>query len=191
MGSAGRRRAAAEDLQGAGGRDMLVAVVDYDPSWPASFEAERERISPLLGGVELHHIGSTAVPGLAAKPIIDMMALVDSYEEAIARLVADAGYQYPEAFNAHLAKRRFLLYPRPSLRTHHLHLVDDPDELLPYLRFRDRLRTEPSLARDYVALKRALARRFRENREAYTEAKTDFITSAARPAAADDRAACP
>jgi GrpB-like predicted nucleotidyltransferase (UPF0157 family) len=188
MGTAGRP-AAARDLQGAGGHDMLVEIVDYDPSWPLSFEAERARIAPLLGGVELHHIGSTAVPGLAAKPIIDIMILVGSYEEAIATLVTEAGFHYPEAFNALLAKRRFLLYPRPSLRTHHLHLVDDPVELQPYLRFRDRLRTEPPLAHEYVALKRSLARRFSDNREAYTAAKTDFITRAARPPGADDRAA--
>lgn len=187
MGLAGRRRSTGEDLQAAGGRDMLIEVVDYDPAWPSSFEAERARLAPLLGGADLHHIGSTAVPGLAAKPIIDIMALVDSYDEVITRLVSEAGYQYPQAFNARLEKRRFLLYPTPAWRTHHLHLIDDPVELAPYLRFRDRLRSEPDLARDYVELKRALAARFSKNREAYTEAKSDFIASAARPVEQDPR----
>lgn len=71
-----RTVAAATDLKRAGGRDAAVVIVDYDPGWPDSFQTERARIEPLLD-IEVHHIGSTAVPGLAAKPIIDMMALVD------------------------------------------------------------------------------------------------------------------
>src|SRR5271166_2343247 len=176
MAPADRRSAAREDLARTGGRDMLVEVVEYDPSWSASFEAERRRLAPLLAGVEIHHIGSTAVPGMAAKPILDLMALVDSYEEPIARLVVDGGYQYPRAFNAALVKRRFLLYPRSSMRTHHMHLVDDPVELARYLRFRDRLRADPALAGEYVKLKQALAARYRHDRAAYTEAKSEFVS---------------
>lgn len=170
-----RRNAALEDLARAGVRDMRVELVEYDPAWPAAFETERARLAPLLEGAEIHHIGSTAVPGLTAKPIIDMMALVDSYEHPVARLVAEGGYQYPQAFNATLAKRRFLGYPTPSKRTHHLHLVDDPGELARYLRFRDRLRSDPALAAEYATLKRALAERYREDREAYTEGKSEFV----------------
>jgi GrpB-like predicted nucleotidyltransferase (UPF0157 family) len=175
MNAADRRRASLEDLERAGGRDMPVRVVPYDPGWPAAFEVERTRLAPLLEGAEIHHIGSTAVPGLAAKPIIDMIAVVDSFELSIARLVADAGYQYPRAFNATLTKRRFLCYPRADWRTHHMHLIDDPDELTRYLRFRDRLRADPALARQYETLKRELAERHRHDREAYTEAKSDFV----------------
>ena len=75
-----RRTAAAEDLARAGGRDAPIEIVAYDPAWPAAFEAERKRLAPLLSGVEVHHFGSTAVPGLAAKPVIDMIALVDDLE---------------------------------------------------------------------------------------------------------------
>jgi GrpB-like predicted nucleotidyltransferase (UPF0157 family) len=181
MGLADRRSAAAEDLARAGGRDMRVEIVEYDPSWPAAFEAERGRLVPLLAGAEIHHIGSTAVPGLVAKPIIDMMALVESYEGPVARLVAEGGYQYPQAFNATLTTRRFLCYPTPSTRTHHLHLVDDPGELARYLLLRDRLRADPALADEYTALKRALAERYREDREAYTEAKSEFIRRYEQP----------
>ncbi len=70
------REAAARDLAREGGGDAAIEIVDYDPSWPVSYEAERERLEPLLGGGCLHHFGSTAVPGLAAKPVIDMIALV-------------------------------------------------------------------------------------------------------------------
>lgn len=154
---------------------MSVEVVEYDPSWPAAFEAERARLHPLLAGAEIYHIGSTAVPRLAAKPIIDMIAVVDSYEIPIARLVAEAGYRYPRAFNATLSKRRFLCYPNAQTRTHHMHLVENPDELTRYLCFRDRLRADPALACRYETLKRELAEHHRHDREAYTEAKTEFV----------------
>lgn len=176
MTPADSRSAAAEDLARIGLRDMRVEIVDYDSSWPAAFEAERKRLAPLLTGTEIHHIGSTAVPGLAAKPIIDMAALVDDLAAPIAALIERGGYQYAAAFNATLTHRRFLCYPTAAHRTHHLHLVDDPGELERRLGFRDRLRANPVLASEYVELKRALAERYRDDREAYTEAKSEFIT---------------
>jgi GrpB-like predicted nucleotidyltransferase (UPF0157 family) len=175
MGIGQRRRAALADLAEVGWRDMPVEIVAYDASWPASFEDERRRLAPLLEGVEIHHIGSTAVPGLAAKPIIDMIALVDSYESPVAGLIAAGGYEYPRAYNATLTDRRFLCFPTAERRTHHLHLVDDPPVLARYLRFRDRLRAEPLLAREYEAFKRSLAERYRDDREAYSEAKSEFV----------------
>jgi GrpB-like predicted nucleotidyltransferase (UPF0157 family) len=170
-----RRKAAADDLARAGVHDAAVRIVDYDPAWPAAFEDERKRLAPLLDGADIHHFGSTAVPGLAAKPVIDMIALVGDLDAPIAALVRSAGYQFPRAFNATLAHRRFFCYPTASHRTHHLHLVDEREELERRLRFRDRLRTDRQLAREYVALKRALAERHRTDREAYTEAKSEFV----------------
>jgi GrpB-like predicted nucleotidyltransferase (UPF0157 family) len=175
MGSTARSRAALKDLAAAGGVDMPVKIVAYDPSWPASFEVERSRVAPLLEGAKIHHVGSTAVPGLASKPIIDMVAVVDSYAPAVSRLVIEGGYQYPRGFNATLSRERFLCYPTPRRRTHHMHLVDDPAELDRYLRFRDRLRAHPALAREYEALKRQLADHHPQDREAYTQAKTEFV----------------
>lgn len=173
--SADSRKAAADDLARAGGRDAAVRVVPYDPAWPAIFAAERKRIAPLLAGAELNHFGSTAVPGLAAKPVIDMIALVPDLDAPIPALVQSAGYQFPRAFNATLSHRRFLCYPSAAHRTHHLHLVDLRDELERRLRFRDRLRADPQLARTYETLKRTLATRYENDREAYTEAKSEFI----------------
>jgi GrpB-like predicted nucleotidyltransferase (UPF0157 family) len=177
MGQSERRAAAVRDLDRAGVRDMHVQIVGYDRAWPAAFQAERQRLAPLLDGVEIHHIGSTAVPGLAAKPIIDMIVCVECYEGPIRRLVSEAAYQYPQAFNATLTKRRFLLYPTPETRTHHLHLIDDYAQLKRYLTFRENLRADPDLAAEYAALKRTLAARFPLDREAYTDAKTQFIRS--------------
>jgi len=170
-----RRRAAAEDLTRAGVRDAEVEIVEYDPTWPVAFQAERERLAPLLEGAPIHHFGSTAVPGLAAKPVIDMIALVADLDAPIPTLISHADYQFPQAFNATLTRRRFLCYPSASHRTHHLHLVDDREELERRLRFRDRLCTDSILAQEYVALKFALAARFPDDREAYTDAKSEFI----------------
>jgi GrpB-like predicted nucleotidyltransferase (UPF0157 family) len=184
MQPADRPSAATEDLARAGARNAPVEIVEYDPAWPAAYAAERERLAPLLAdGVELHHFGSTAVPGLAAKPVIDMIALVDDLDAPIAVLVQRGGYQYPSAFNATLVHRRFLCYPTASHRTHHLHLVDELRELERRLRFRDRLRADPVLADEYAALKRALAERYREDREAYTEAKSEFVKRCEQPTA--------
>jgi GrpB-like predicted nucleotidyltransferase (UPF0157 family) len=162
-------------------RNAPVEIVEYDPAWPALYAAERERLRPLLADAEIHHFGSTAVPGLAAKPVIDMIALVGDLDAPVAALVSDAGYQFPAAFNAALTHRRFLCYPTASFRTHHLHLVDMREELERRLRFRDRLRVDPVLAQEYATLKRALAERHRDDREAYTEAKAVFIKRWSEP----------
>jgi GrpB-like predicted nucleotidyltransferase (UPF0157 family) len=156
-------------------RDAPVEIVEYSPAWPDSFRAERARLEPFLQGATIHHFGSTAVPGLAAKPVIDMIALVCELDAPIAGLVDSAGYQFPRAFNAALTHRRFLCYPTPAHRTHHLHLVDKQEELNRRLRFRDRLRSDPTLAEEYATLKRALAECYRDDREAYTKAKSEFI----------------
>jgi GrpB-like predicted nucleotidyltransferase (UPF0157 family) len=161
-----------------GAGDGPIEIVEYDPSWPAFYVAERERLAPLLPGVRIHHIGSSAVPGLAGKAVIDMIALVDDLDAHIAALVQRAGYQLPARFNVNLVHRRFLCYPTATRRTHHLHLVDEREDMDRCLRFRDSLRANRKLAADYVALKRALAARFGEDRGGYTKAKSKFINDA-------------
>ncbi|MGO9489269.1 MAG: GrpB family protein [Solirubrobacteraceae bacterium] len=163
-----------------GSGDGPIEIVEYDRSWPAAYLAECGRLAPLLPGVPILHIGSTAVPGLAAKPIIDMIAFVDDLDANVAELVRRAGYHLPARFNANLYHRRFLCYPTLSHRTHHLHLVDGHAGVDQCLRFRERLREDPALAAQYAALKRSLASRFREDRIGYTEAKSTFIKDAIR-----------
>jgi len=160
-----------------------IEIVAYDPSWPALYVAERERLSVALPGIPIHHIGSTAVGGLAGKAVIDMIALVDDLDASSAAVIERAGYELPAAFNLDLVHRRFLCYPTATFRTHHLHLVDEQEDLGRCLRFRDSLRADPTLASGYVALKRALAARFREDRAGYTKAKTRFINDAASTSA--------
>ncbi len=161
-----------------------IRIVEYDPAWRAAYLGERERLAKLLPGVPIHHIGSTAVPGLAAKPVIDMIALVDDLDAHVAML-RRAGYHLPTRFNANLDHRRFLCYPKLSHRTHHLHLVDERTGVDQCLRFRDRLQDDPALAAEYAALKRGLAGRFQADRMGYTDAKTSFITDAIREAAGE------
>jgi GrpB-like predicted nucleotidyltransferase (UPF0157 family) len=184
MRSGDRRGAAAPESARIGADDGPIEIVEYDPCWPTSYIAERERLSPLLPGVPIYHIGSSAVRGLAGKAVIDMIALVDDLDAGSAAVMQLAGYQLPAGFNVDLVHRRFLCYPTAIYRTHHLHLVDEREGLDQCLRFRESLRANPKLAADYAALKRALAARFREDRMGYTKAKGRFISDA------DSHAAC-
>ncbi len=159
-------------------RDAPVEVVDYDPSWPARFQDEaeilRRVLAPwLVGAVE--HIGSTAVPGLCAKPVLDIMAGVATLDASRPAIVAasELGYCYAP-YQAEL--EHWFCKPSPAARTHHLHLipVGTPQWLRP-LAFRDYLRAHRDVAIEYEALKRELARTHRLDREAYTQAKRHFI----------------
>lgn len=158
-----------------------IRIVPYDQTWPARFEQERAllegAIPPwVVGGI--HHVGSTAVPGLAAKPIIDILVGVADLETSRACFepLAVLDYLYAPYREEEM---HWFCKPHPSRRTHHLRLVPHGSERFDAeLAFRDRLRAEPELAADYTRLKRDLADRFRDDREAYTEAKTDFIRGA-------------
>lgn len=158
--------------------DEPIRLVPHDPSWPAKFAEERsaleEAIAPWATG-GIHHVGSTAVPGLDAKPIIDILVGVEDLETSRACFepLAELDYLYAP-YRAD--EMHWFCKPHPSRRTHHLHLVPTggrrfQDELA----FRDRLRSSPRTATEYVALKRDLARRFADDREAYTDAKARFI----------------
>jgi GrpB-like predicted nucleotidyltransferase (UPF0157 family) len=161
-----------------GADDGSIEIASYEPSWRDAFIAERQRLAAVLPGVEVCHIGSTAVPGLAAKRVIDMIALVNDLDAATEVVIQRAGYLMPADFNNDLVHRRYLCYPRASYRTHHLHLVDVRKDMDRCLRFRDRLTRDPQLADDYAALKRTLAARFQGDRAGYTTAKTEFINQA-------------
>ncbi len=158
-----------------------IRVVAYDPSWPERFEAERrllaDAVGPWVAG-GLHHVGSTAVPGLAAKPVIDI--LVEVADLAASRACFDRlaclGYLYAP-YRAE--EMHWFCKPDPGRRTHHLHLVPvGSQRARAELAFRDLLRRDPATAGEYGALKRELAERLGDDREAYTEAKTEFIHAA-------------
>lgn len=160
--------------------DMPVDVVDYDPAWQREFAEQRTRLTILLHGwlaEPVEHVGSTAVPGLASKPIVDILAPVTSLETArgaAAILENDGWLHWPTDPNR--PWRMWFLRPQPDARTHHLYLIQYDDPHVGELRaLRDVLRSDDAQRDSYGALKRKLAKAFRDDREAYTKAKTGFI----------------
>ncbi len=134
---------------------------------------------PALIAVE--HFGSTAVPGMSAKPVIDLLAGVQTMRdaEALCEPLLGAGYTTSRAFNDMLLDRKWFMRTANGHRTHHLHIVVFEGTVwLEKLRFRDLLRNNFELASAYAQCKAELAARFRKDREAYTEAKGSFIASA-------------
>jgi GrpB-like predicted nucleotidyltransferase (UPF0157 family) len=162
--------------------NQRVEIQSYDPEWPGQFVVERtrllQRFPEVFKGIE--HFGSTAVPGLAAKPVIDILAGVDSLliaDQLLAPL-CQMGYDTSKEFNATLPDRRWLMLHKNGRRTHHLHLVvHGQREWQRRLAFRDALRSDQVLALQYEALKRDLAQSLCDDREAYTAAKADFVKS--------------
>ncbi len=169
-----------------------IAIVDYDPRWPQIFAEAAARIRGAVGSdlvISVEHFGSTAVPGLSAKPVIDMLVAVRSLSEARERAVpALEALNYSYWRDDPAPDRLFLVkgLPPNGPRTHHIHIVEpgassDPrlgmftfcDRLL----FRDYLRAHSEEARCYEELKRGLAAQFPQDREAYTDGKTDYVYS--------------
>jgi GrpB-like predicted nucleotidyltransferase (UPF0157 family) len=165
----------ARDIQA---HDAPVRIVPYDASWPARFQAERTLLRGAIGRWitgGIHHVGSTAVQGLAAKPVIDILVGVEdlpSSRDCFGDL-ANLGYQYAP-YRAE--EMHWFCKPSPSQRTHHLHLV--PTRSPRYrseLTFREILRSRPDVAAEYATLKRALADTYEHDREGYTAAKSAFV----------------
>jgi len=158
-----------------------IEISEYDPAWPAEFEAERERIRAALDSdllMEIQHIGSTSIPGMVAKPIIDILLMVHEGAER-ARVIQglqEIGYVYWEENPD--PRRMFFVKGMPPFgarRTHHVHIFDDAAERKRRVAFRDYLRLHADTAQEYMELKRRLAERFSNDREAYTRGKEGFI----------------
>lgn len=167
--------------------DAPIEIAEYDPKWVQAFQLERrvlcDALAPWLVGVP-EHIGSTAVPGLAAKPIIDIMAPVPSLEDSRAAIAAAAGVGYIY-FPYRAELMHWFCKPSPSARTHHLHLVPMGSRLWnERLAFRDALRADGHLRAEYRELKLALAAQYRHDRDGYTDAKAPFIHRVLKGAAA-------
>jgi len=170
-----------------------VRISAHDSRWVAQFVAERDRLLGILPGrfAAIEHVGSTAVPRLSAKPIIDILAGVSALSDADALLdpLCMHGYETCAEFNATLPDRRWLMRHALGRRTHHLHLVVfGGAQWVQHLQFRDVLRADSAIMARYEHLKQELAELHRHDRGAYTYAKTAFIdevlTNAAEQAAA-------
>ena len=155
-----------------------ITVVDYDPDWPRQFQAEAARIRAVLGGncTAIYHIGSTAVPGLAAKPILDIMPVVEDLEavDRAAPAFEAMGYGYLGEFG--IPGRRYLRKGGDE-RTHQLHIFARTDRanITRHLAVRDYLRAHPEEAAAYGRLKMELARRYPEDLESYCLGKEDVV----------------
>lgn len=159
-----------------------IRVVDYDPSWPHAFASESAGIAFMLGNLlaEIHHVGSTAVPGLAAKPKIDIDAVIrpgHRLEEAVARMRLHGGYTchgdpYGDGMWTFTAAQ--VAYPIPAGTRLYLCAPGNPTHER-RLHFRDWLRCHDDAAADYAALKRRLAVEGRGDWTAYTGGKADFV----------------
>jgi GrpB-like predicted nucleotidyltransferase (UPF0157 family) len=172
-----------------------VIVVPYDPSWPQQFEAERDRIGRALEALALRidHHGSTAVPGLAAKPVIDIQVSVAPLHPIAIYVERLEPLGYIHLPHADDAVCPFFHRPVEWPHTHHVHLVEaGGDEERRTLAFRDYLREHPLVAREYETLKRRLAAEFGAgdpgSREAYAAAKSDFIARVIQAALSGARA---
>lgn len=158
-----------------------VRVVDYDSQWPVLYEQEKRRVLEAIGHkvLSIEHVGSTAVPGLGAKPIIDIMACVLNSKDAddCVLLLKDIGYSdvTPQPENPDWY---YCLGRGPHSVGYHLHLVRFMSDFWErHLLFRDFLRTHPETAQQYHELKKELTVKYVDNRVAYTESKTEFIES--------------
>ncbi len=158
-----------------------VRLVAYDSLWPLMFEAEADRIEAACDGLplRLEHIGSTSVPRMSAKPVIDILAGRPPQSRVAAYIAAIRGLGYEHKGANGVPGREY--FRRGSPRSHHVHLVSWSSAVWDeHLVFRELLRDDPAIARDYEALKRDLAMDFAEDRRAYTEGKAAFIRAAIR-----------
>ena len=160
-----------------------VRIVAYDETWPLEFEAEAARIERACDGlsIRLEHIGSTSIPGLAAKPVIDILAgrpgtvPGERYVAAFKQL----GYEHKGAYG--IPGRNYFRKGAP--RTHHVHMFNVSSEMWrDHLLFRDYLRAHPGVVREYETIKRELATMYLFDKEQYTDAKGPFVRSIVRRA---------
>lgn len=157
---------------------MNVIVTNYNGNWNRMFEDEAKKIKAIFGDElnDIHHIGSTSVPGLQAKPIIDMMPVVkditriDSFNEQMKEL----GYECMGEFG--MEGRRYFRKGGDH-RTHHVHAfqMDNIEDIQRHLAVRDFLRTHPEVASQYGSLKERLARQYPDDIEAYMDGKDSFV----------------
>ncbi len=167
----------------------IVKLVPYSPEWPRLFAQEERLLRAAIGAyvVDIQHVGSTAIPGMEAKPIIDIavglrrLEDVEKCIEPLERLGYEyKGEEYPGSF--------FFAKGDPSRRTHYLHMVEwDSEAWRSYVRFRDYLRQHKEVAEEYARLKRELARKSRGNRDLYTPGKAEFVQSVLRMAEREDK----
>ena len=157
-----------------------VIVAPYSPNWPTQFHATREELLSVLAPtvVNVEHIGSTSVPGLSAKPVIDVLLGARSLADIESKIkpLNKIGYLYVPKYERKLPMRRYFVRSSATSLRVHLHAVELNSRLWQeHLAFRDRLRADANLCAQYQALKLRLAEEFADDKAAYTGAKSPFI----------------
>jgi len=155
-----------------------VILVSHNPEWKKHFQDEANQLKHILSDaiVEIHHIGSTAIPGILAKPIIDLLPVVSSLQkiDAQRKFLQAAGYQWYGEYG--IQGRRYLVRPGKDEDVTHVHIYETGHpEIERHLAFRDALLNDAFLAAGYDQLKLRLQKRFKNERERYQEGKRDFI----------------
>lgn len=162
-----------------------VKVTAYNQNWVRQFEEEAERLKDIFGDeiVEIHHFGSTSVPGLKAKPIIDIMPIVKDIEKVDSFNQQMIAFGYEPLGEFGIKGRRFFRKGGDN-RTHHIHMFqfNNREEIDRHLAVRDYLRTHPEAARQYGDLKEQLAKQFPKDIEAYMDGKDEFVKALERKA---------
>jgi GrpB-like predicted nucleotidyltransferase (UPF0157 family) len=170
----------ADDLAAFGLGRREVRLVPHDPRWAVAYSREAERLQQALGAhaLEIAHIGSTAVPGLIAKPLLDIMVAITSLGERdeVVPLLGQIGYEYRP--HDTIPDRLFFIAGEPDARRVNLSLAELGSAYWrDHLAFRDILRARPDVAEAYAHLKADLAERYPDDRLAYTAAKGEFVAS--------------
>ncbi|MGI8518210.1 MAG: GrpB family protein [Acidimicrobiia bacterium] len=156
-----------------------IELVDYDPGWPAAFEEWRQALGVVLGDEarSIHHIGSTSVPGLPAKPVIDVLVCMGNVEDESTYVDQIESLRLP--LRSREPGHRYFRPGKGVLRTVHIHVCQSgSDWERDHVGFRDLLRSDAEAAKAYAQLKRSLANTYRDDRLAYTEGKTGFVLDA-------------
>ncbi|MGV2880729.1 GrpB family protein [Pantoea vagans] len=154
-----------------------IVVVPYDEKWPETFKAESILLQRLFGGVikNIHHIGSTSVPGLSAKPVIDILMEVSDVNELDEYNSAMSNAGYVARGENGIAGRRFFI-KGGDMRSHHVHAFSVGDiQILRHIAFRDYLRKNSDVAEDYAEIKRAAVSLCSNDAQRYSELKAHFI----------------
>jgi GrpB-like predicted nucleotidyltransferase (UPF0157 family) len=154
-----------------------VKLESHDPEWDKIYQKEETRLGDKLGSEakDIQHVGSTAIPNLLAKPIIDIAILVDDLDiaEQWVKPLSELGYWY-KGKQSDMPDRRFFAKGAESNRTVYLHVVNEA-EFNRLIKFRNGLTNDPKLTKKYSELKQSLAKEHASNRELYTKAKAEFI----------------
>ncbi|MDR7317318.1 GrpB family protein [Brevibacillus nitrificans] len=155
----------------------LIVIAEYDPLWIKMFDELCAFVHPIVKDhiIRIEHVGSTSVPGLAAKPIVDMDVVVRTKEDVRSTIRCLAALGYVHEGDLGVSGREAFI-PPSSVKWHHLYVcTSDNAAFIKHIRFRDYLRSHPEEAKKYGDLKRELARQYENDRDAYTNAKGVFV----------------